>query len=64
MHMKHSLFGLAVSVIFLCGPACSAESTNELRETCEAVARAETLPVCIENLIRVDAATKSAKLEK
>ena len=20
MHMKHSLFGLAVSVIFLCGP--------------------------------------------
>jgi hypothetical protein len=46
MHMTHSLFGLAVSVIFLCGPACSAESTNELRETCEAVARAETLPLC------------------
>jgi hypothetical protein len=46
MHMKHSLFGLAVSVIFLCGPAYSAESTNELRETCEAVARADTLPLC------------------
>ena len=46
MHMKHSLFGLAVSVIFLCGPVYSAESTNELRETCEAVARADTLPLC------------------
>jgi hypothetical protein len=50
-HMKHSLFGLAISVIFLCGPAYSAESTNEdngmsIRETCEAVARADTLPLC------------------
>jgi hypothetical protein len=44
--MKHSLFGSAASVIFLCGPAYSAESTNELRETCEAVARADTLPLC------------------
>ena len=46
MKMKHSLFGLAASVIFLCGPAYSAESTSELREACEAVARADTLPLC------------------
>ena len=46
MQMKHSLFGLAVSVIFLCGPAYSAESTSELREACEAAARADTLPLC------------------